>query len=106
MTTLADSFDPWGPISVALYDVGNADYVETTVSATGLIGSWRPLGRADLYSNVTRIRARKPEISAAYYGLPTEYRGVFIQRLLKDLHPASPKGSVRSTRRRGDPPTT
>lgn len=85
MTTLSDSFDPWGPISVALYDVGNADFVESTVSATGLIGSWRPLSGAESYSNVTRIRARKPEISAAYYGLPTDHRGVFVQRLLRAL---------------------
>jgi hypothetical protein len=40
MVALADSFDPWGPISVALYDVGNADFIESAVSATGLIGAW------------------------------------------------------------------
>lgn len=85
MTSLSDSFDPWGPISVALYDVGNADFVESTVSATGLIGDWRELGPNAGYSHGTRIRARKTEIGAAYYGLPSDHRGVFVQRLLQAL---------------------
>lgn len=97
MASLSDSFDPWGPISVALCDTGNADFVESAISATGLIGAWRPLGGNDVYSHGTRIRARRPEISAAYYGLPPEHRGVFVQRLLQSLF-ARPDGeAIRAT---------
>lgn len=85
MITLSDSFDPFGPISVALFDVGNSDFVEAAVSATGLIGAWRPLSVANSYSHGTRIRARRSEIAAAYYALPAEHRGIFVQRLLQAL---------------------
>lgn len=85
MTSLADSFDPWGPLSLALFEVGNADFVEDAVSATGLISQWKPLSTAESYSNSTRIRARKPEVGAAYYALPEAHRGPFVQGLLRSV---------------------
>lgn len=86
MASLTDSFDPWGPISVALFDTGNADFVERAVASTGLIGAWRPLSEKERYSNTTRIRARQPEITGAYYALPEEHRGLFVQRLITALY--------------------
>ena len=85
MSTLADTFDPWGPVSVALFATGNADIVEDAVAGTGLLAQGRRLSREEAYSHGTRIRARKPEISAAYYDLPGEHRGTFVQQLLKAL---------------------
>lgn len=96
MTTLSESFDPWGPISAALFEVGNADFVESVVSATGLIGAWQPLSSTDGYSHLTRLRARRPEITAAYYALPSEHRGVFVQRLLSSLFERSDGEDIRA----------
>lgn len=95
MTSLADSFDPWGPISLALFEVGNADFVEDAISATGLIGQWRPLSQAERYSNNTRIRARKSEIGAAYYALPNEHRGPFVRGLLRSVFERPQSETIR-----------
>lgn len=96
VATLSESFDPWGPIWVALFDIGNADFVEAAVSATGLIGAWRPLGGSDGYSHGTRIRARRPEITAAFYALPSAHRGVFVQRLLLALFERPDGAAIRA----------
>ena len=85
MSTISDTFDPWGPISVSLYEINDADFVEDAVSETGLIAHWKPLGATDSYSHRTRIRARKPEVSAAYLATPEEHRGPFVQRLLRAM---------------------
>lgn len=97
MATLSESFDPWGPISVALFDVANADFVESAVSSTGLIGAWRPLGATEGYSHGTRLRARRPEVAAAYYALPSAHRGVFIQRLFLALFGRPDGEAIRAT---------
>lgn len=95
MSSLADSFDPWGPISLALFEVGNADFVEDAISATGLIALWKPLSTAERYSNNTRIRARKPEINAAYDALPKEHRGPFVQGLLRSVFERPEGNTIR-----------
>lgn len=57
MSELTVRFDPWGPISVVLYETKDSDFVEDAIATTGVEVDWRPFTREDAYSHSTRIRA-------------------------------------------------
>jgi hypothetical protein len=84
MTALA-KFDPWGPISTILYEIGDSDFVENTIGNTGIDVAWRTLTREESYSHSTRIRAMRRDISRAYAELSEQHRGQFAQIVLKPI---------------------
>ncbi len=41
MSTVADTFDPWGPISAVLYEIKDSDFVQNAIANTGIDIAWR-----------------------------------------------------------------
>jgi hypothetical protein len=68
-------YDPWGPISAALYEENNSDLVQTVVDYTGISIPWPAAG----YSHATRIRDFRHLIQGAYTELADEEKGRFAQ---------------------------
>jgi hypothetical protein len=81
------NFDPWGPISAPLYEGNNADLVETVIDYTGVAIPWPVSAGRD--PHVTRIRAYRPLIRAAYSELPEVEKGRFAQIVAKRLMASS-----------------
>ncbi len=84
-STVPIKYDPWGPVSAVLYELGDSDFVQNAVAATGVTIPWRPLSRDEAYSHGTRIRAFRRDISAAYQNLAQEQRGLFAQIVVKAM---------------------
>jgi hypothetical protein len=74
-------YDPWGPISAALYEGNDSDLVQTVVDYTGVLVPW-PAGGP---SHLTRIRVFRPLIQAAYAELADEEKGRFAQIAAKRI---------------------
>ena len=85
MSTVASTFDPWGPISSILYEINNSDLVQNSIANTGVDIDWSPLSKADAYSHTTRIRALRQNISAAYAKLDQDQKGLFAQIVVKSM---------------------
>ncbi|WP_163268681.1 hypothetical protein [Chelativorans alearense] len=85
MSELSVRFDPWGPISVVLYETRDSDFVEDAIATTGVDVDWRPFSRADAYSHSTRIRALRRDIQRAYQAMEPDQRGLFVQIIVKAL---------------------
>ena len=85
MSTVASSFDPWGPISSILYEINDSDFVQNSIANTGINIDWRPFSKADSYSHLTRIRALRRDIDAAYARLDQDHRGLFAQIVVKSM---------------------
>jgi hypothetical protein len=78
-------FDPWGPISTVLYEINDSEFVLNAVSNTGVNIEWHPLTNADKYSNSTRIRAFRQDISRAYSNLSDDDKGQFARIVVKAI---------------------
>ena len=85
MSTVASSFDPWGPISSVLYEINDSDFVQNSIAKTGIVIDWRPFSKSDSYSHSTRIRALRRDIDAAYTRLDQDHRGLFAQIVVKAM---------------------
>jgi hypothetical protein len=85
MTVITNRFDPWGPISTVLYETNDSDFVLNAVSNTGIDIEWHPLTKDETYSNSTRIRAFRQDISKAYQNLNQDGKGQFAQIIVKAI---------------------
>lgn len=85
MSTVASTFDPWGPVSSVLYEINDSDFVQNAIANTGIDINWCPFSKADAYSHSTRIRALRRDISAAYAKLDQDQRGLFAQIVVKSM---------------------
>ncbi len=85
MTEITNRFDPWGPISTVLYEIGNSDFVQDAIGNTGVDVNWRPLTKNESYSHSTRIRAFRRDINAAYRNLNDDQKGLFAQIVVKAI---------------------
>jgi hypothetical protein len=87
------NFDPWEPISAALYEENNADLVQMVIDYTGVTIPWpRPAGRDP---HVTRIRAYRLLIQAAYSELPEDEKGRFAQIVAKRVMASSTGNEIK-----------
>jgi hypothetical protein len=96
MSSISDSFDPWGPISSVLYEMNDSDFLQNAIANTGIDIAWRPFSKADAYSHTTRIRALRRDISAAYANLDGEKRGLFAQIVVKSMLRRTSAGELRT----------
>lgn len=85
MSELEQRYDPWGPISVVLYEIKDSDFVQDAVETTGVRIDWHPFSQGDAYSHTTRIRALRGDIQRAYQGMEPGERGLFTQIVVKAL---------------------
>ena len=96
MSTIASTFDPWGPISSILYEINDSDFVQNAIASTGIDIDWRPFSKADAYSHSTRIRALRRDISAAYARLDQDQRGLIAQIVVKSMLQRPDEEKVRA----------
>jgi hypothetical protein len=85
VSTVTSKFDPWGPVSTALYETVDSDFVQDAIANTGVDVVWHPLTKDERYSHSTRIRAFRRDISAAYANLDDEEKGHFAQIVTKAM---------------------
>lgn len=84
-SAVTSRFDPWGPVSAVFFEINDSDLVRNAVALTGIRVDWRPMSKNEAYSNVTRIRAMRQDIEAAYVALDAEEKGHFLQIVLKAM---------------------
>lgn len=80
------NYDPWGPISAALYEWNDADFVDNAVRYTGVQVEWPEPTPVTTYSNRTRIRSYKRVIDEAYNALDEQGKGLFFRTIAELLH--------------------
>lgn len=85
MNAFAEKFDAWGPVSTALYESDNSDFVQNAIGNTGMRVDWRPLTRNEAYSHGTRIRAYRDMIQQAYQELDNEQKGHVAQVIVRAI---------------------
>jgi hypothetical protein len=78
-------YDPWGPISSTLFSTRDSDFVQQTIDLTGVGVQWPRLDEKADHSHLTRIRAFRPAIQAAYSELADEQKGQFAGIVAKQL---------------------
>lgn len=79
-------FDPWGPVSTALFSNRDSDLVQDLVGFGGLVIAWPDLDpNTDGRSNPSRIRAYRPLIQQAYIRLPEDEKGRFAKSSQSDF---------------------
>src|ERR1700688_242372 len=85
MATITSRFDPWGPISTVLYEIPDSEFVLNAVNNTGINFEWRRLTTAESYSNSTRTRVDRQDMTRAYQQLSDEDKGQFARIVAKAI---------------------
>jgi hypothetical protein len=80
------NYDPWGPISAALYEWNDAEFVENAVRYTGVQVEWPEPTQATGYSHKTRIRSYKRAIDEAHNALDDQGKGQFARTIAQVLY--------------------
>ncbi|MGO8867820.1 MAG: hypothetical protein ACLQME_15095 [Alphaproteobacteria bacterium] len=96
MSTVTNRFDPWGPISTVLYEIGDSDFVQNAIGNTGTDVAWHPLTKDEKYSHGTRIRAFRRDISDAYASLKDDRKGQFVRIVVKAMLGRHEGAQIRS----------
>lgn len=97
MSTNFAKYDPWGPISAALFDSNNSDLVQNAIRCSGVPVEWPPFGRGDTHK--TRIRVCVPVIEGAYQSLRDEEKGRFAQTVAKRIWESNLDGTAKERMR-------
>ncbi len=89
-------FDPWGPISGLLFELGSDD-VQRIIECSGLTPDWT-LSEVEARTHVTRKRVFRGRVSKLYQNLYSDTKQIFIVNVAREIIETKPEYCERINR--------